>query len=66
MISPRDQHRIDQTLAQRAEAAAELAVMYRTLLNETGDATVSLELTKVWIMALFSTVRPQPPEAPES
>ena len=50
-------------LAQRAEAAAELATMYTTLLRETGDREAAIELCKAWIDGLFSTLRPPLPPA---
>lgn len=62
-MKPADVHRLDQTLAGFAETSVQIATMYKTLLVETGDQTVALELTKTWVTCIVMTVRQQPPEA---
>jgi hypothetical protein len=62
-MKPADAHRIDQALAAFAEVSAQVATMYKTLLAETGDSTVALELTKAWVTSTVIALHQRPPEA---
>lgn len=61
--------RLDQLFAATAEAAAQLATMYKTLVTELGDTehgrAAALSLTQTYISAVIIAAGQRPPQPPE-